>query len=119
MVARDTICQWPSRERRGDQPSGEDERDDVWRIDYLRTHIDGVATAIQRGADVQAYYAWSLLDNYEWADGYSKRFGLVFVDYNTLTRTPKRSFAWYARLIHAHATHLYRWSSRTWRRGGI
>ena len=87
-----------------DQPDGEDEHDDVWRIDYLRTHIDGVATAIQRGADVQAYYAWSLLDNYEWADGYSKRFGLVFVDYNTLTRTPKRSFAWYSRLIHAHAT---------------
>ena len=87
-----------------DQPSGEDERDDVWRIDYLRTHIDGVATAIQRGADVQAYYAWSLLDNFEWADGYSKRFGLVFVDYNTLTRTPKRSFAWYARVIAAHAS---------------
>ena len=87
-----------------DQPSGEDEHDDVWRIDYLRTHIDGVATAIQRGADVQAYYAWSLLDNFEWADGYSKRFGLVFVDYDTLTRTPKRSFAWYARLINAHAT---------------
>ena len=58
-----------------DQPSGEDERDDVWRIDYLRTHIDSVATAIQRGADVQAYYAWSLLDNYEWADGYSRGSG--------------------------------------------
>jgi len=87
-----------------DQPDGEDERDDTWRIDYLRTHIDGVATAIQRGADVQAYYAWSLLDNYEWADGYSKRFGLVFVDYATLSRTPKRSFAWYARVIAAHAS---------------
>ena len=87
-----------------DQPSGEDEHDDAWRIDYLRTHIDGVATAIQRGADVRAYYAWSLLDNYEWADGYSKRFGLVFVDYASLTRTPKRSFAWYARLINAHAS---------------
>ena len=53
---------------------------------------------------MQAYYAWSLLDNYEWADGYSKRFGLVYVDYNTLTRTPKRSFAWYARVIAAHAS---------------
>ncbi|RAY16839.1 beta-glucosidase [Actinomadura craniellae] len=76
--------------------------DDRPRIDYLDAHLRAVAAAIGRGADVRGYYCWSLLDNFEWAHGFTQRFGLVHVDYDTLVRTPKRSFDWYADLIRAH-----------------
>ncbi len=76
--------------------------DDQARIDYLRSHLEAVAEAIAQGVDVRGYYCWSLLDNFEWADGYTQRFGLVHVDFETLVRTPKRSFAWYAELIREH-----------------
>jgi beta-glucosidase len=79
--------------------------DDQRRIDYHRAHLNAVATAIQRGVDVRGYYAWSLLDNFEWAKGYTQRFGLVHVDFETQVRTPKRSFEWYAELIAAQAQH--------------
>ncbi|WP_231123445.1 GH1 family beta-glucosidase [Nocardioides sambongensis] len=77
--------------------------DDQDRIDYLDAHLTAVAEAIERGVDVRGYYTWSLMDNFEWADGYQQRFGLVHVDFDTLERTPKRSFDWYARLIAEHA----------------
>jgi beta-glucosidase len=73
--------------------------DDQARIDYLDAHLRAVATAIRAGVDVQGYYTWSLMDNFEWAEGLSQRFGLVHVDYETLVRTPKRSFEWYAETI--------------------
>ena len=75
---------------------------DTERIDYLRGYLGAVADAIADGADVRGYYAWSLLDNFEWAEGYSKRFGLVFVDYATQTRIPKASAEWYREQIAAH-----------------
>ena len=75
--------------------------DDQPRIDYLDAHLRAVATAVQRGVDVRGYYTWSLLDNFEWSEGYSQRFGLVHVDYDTQVRTPKRSFQWYADTIAA------------------
>ena len=75
--------------------------DDQRRIDYLEAHLAAVATAIKRGVDVRGYYAWSLMDNFEWAKGYTMRFGLVHVDYETQKRTPKKSFQWYADLIAA------------------
>ncbi len=84
--------------------TGPDERgvvDDQARIDYLAGHLHAVAAAIERGVDVRGYYLWSLLDNFEWEEGYRQRFGLVHVDYATQQRTPKRSFDWYAALIAA------------------
>ncbi len=75
--------------------------DDQPRIDYHEAHLNAIATAIQRGVDVRGYYAWSLIDNFEWAEGFSQRFGLVHVDYETQVRTPKRSFEWFAQMIAA------------------
>ena len=57
----------------------------------------------QEGADVRGYYVWSLLDNFEWAWGYSKRFGLVYVDYATQQRVPKASAHWFRKVIEANA----------------
>jgi len=76
--------------------------DDQPRIDYLDSHLRAVAEAIDGGADVRGYYCWSLMDNFEWAFGYTQRFGLVHIDYDTLVRTPKRSFDWYAGMIAAN-----------------
>jgi beta-glucosidase len=78
--------------------------DDQPRIDYLDAHLRAVAEAVQRGVDVRGYYTWSLLDNFEWTEGYTQRFGLVHVDFDTLVRTPKRSFQWYADMIAAQPT---------------
>ncbi|MFJ8625043.1 GH1 family beta-glucosidase [Kitasatospora sp. NPDC093550] len=75
---------------------------DAERIDYLAGHLAAVADAVAAGVDVRGYYLWSLLDNFEWARGYAQRFGLVHVDYATLTRTPKDSYHWYRGLITAH-----------------
>ncbi|WP_114390198.1 GH1 family beta-glucosidase [Notoacmeibacter marinus] len=65
---------------------------DQARIDYLDAHLDRVRQALDEGIDVRGYTVWSLLDNYEWALGYEKRFGLVHVDFDTLERTPKASY---------------------------
>ena len=68
---------------------------DPERQEYLASHIGSVAQAVAEGVSVKGYFVWSLLDNFEWAHGYSKRFGLVYVDYPTLERVPKDSFYWY------------------------
>lgn len=65
------------------------------RVDYLRTHIDAVATAMEQGVPMAGYMVWSLMDNFEWSSGYGKRFGIVHVDYQTLKRTFKDSAHWY------------------------
>jgi beta-glucosidase len=77
--------------------------DDPDRIAYLDAHLRAVAAAVEEGVDVRGYYTWSLLDNFEWAEGYTKRFGLVHVDYPTQRRTPKASYGWYRDVIAAHA----------------
>ncbi|WP_285773151.1 GH1 family beta-glucosidase [Microtetraspora sp. NBRC 13810] len=69
------------------------------RISYLDGHLRAVHAAVEGGADVRGYLAWSLLDNFEWAEGYRRRFGLVYVDYPTQTRTPKDSALWYRDVI--------------------
>ncbi|ACU35632.1 beta-glucosidase [Actinosynnema pretiosum subsp. pretiosum] len=69
--------------------------DDADRVAYLDSHIAAVAKAREGGADVRGYFAWSLMDNFEWSYGYEKRFGIVHVDYETQVRTPKASALWY------------------------
>jgi beta-glucosidase len=65
--------------------------DDDQRVRYLNSHLQAVDAAINAGVDIRGYFAWSLMDNFEWAEGYSKRFGLIYVDYQTQERTIKRS----------------------------
>nr|CAD1832199.1 unnamed protein product [Ananas comosus var. bracteatus] len=73
---------------------------DTKRVGYFKGYIAAVAQAIRDGADVRGYFAWSFLDNFEWAQGYTKRFGLVYVDYkNGLTRHPKASALWFSRFL--------------------
>ena len=73
--------------------------DDSARIDYIDGHLRALRTAIDLGADVRGYLVWSLLDNFEWAEGYHQRFGLVHVDPQTRDRVPKASFGWYSDMI--------------------
>lgn len=68
------------------------------RLSYIREHLHAVHQAISAGADVRGYFVWSLLDNFEWAFGYDRRFGIVRVDYDTLARIPKASANWYAQV---------------------
>ncbi|WUT43587.1 GH1 family beta-glucosidase [Streptomyces pseudovenezuelae] len=75
--------------------------DDQDRITYLDRHIRALHKAVEAGVDVRGYFVWSLMDNFEWAEGYARRFGLVHVDFETLARTPKASYAWYRELLRA------------------
>jgi beta-glucosidase len=75
--------------------------DDPRRIAYLTSHLEAAAQAIDAGAPLRGYFVWSLLDNFEWAFGYSKRFGLTYVDYQTQRRILKNSGRWYADLLRA------------------
>jgi beta-glucosidase len=70
--------------------------EDHGRVEYLRSHIEAARVAIDAGVPLEGFFVWSLLDNFEWAEGYSKRFGLVHVDFETQVRTPKASARWYA-----------------------
>ncbi|MDP1852166.1 MAG: GH1 family beta-glucosidase [Candidatus Planktophila sp.] len=79
----------------GDGPDSEGRIRDLRRIDYLRTHLKAVSKAIDQGAPVKGYYQWSLMDNFEWALGYEKRFGIVYVDFDTQERIIKDSGYWY------------------------
>jgi beta-glucosidase len=87
---------WP------DTVSEDGEVHDPERVSYLHGHLEAVADAIENGVDIRGYFAWSLLDNFEWAYGYEKRFGIVHVDYDTLERTVKDSGREYARIIAEH-----------------
>ena len=72
---------------------------DPLRVDYLRKHLAAVHAALAEGVDIRGYFAWSLLDNFEWSLGYSKRFGIVHVDFESQRRTPKDSAHFYASVI--------------------
>ena len=86
-----------------DPPVAEDGRlDDPLRVAYFREHLGAIAEAIRQGVDLRGYFAWSLLDNLEWSLGYSKRFGIVHVNFETQERTPKASARYYADVIARH-----------------
>jgi beta-glucosidase len=79
-----------------------DENDFVYdwaRVNFLRAHFLAAHDAIQEGVDLRGYYVWSLMDNFEWAKGYGPRFGIVRVNYETMSRTPKQSAHWYSEVI--------------------
>lgn len=71
---------------------------DTYRIDYIRQHLDAVANAIADGAQVKGYFLWSLMDVFSWSNGYDKRYGLFYVDFETQKRSPKQSAYWYRKL---------------------
>lgn len=73
--------------------------EDYGRIHYLHDHFIAAHRFIEEGGNLKGYYVWSLMDNFEWAFGYSKRFGIIYVDYETLERTPKESYKWYQNII--------------------
>lgn len=72
---------------------------DTRRVDFYRGYIDACHQAIEAGVKLKGYFAWTLMDNYEWEEGYTKRFGLNHVDFTTGKRTPKQSAIWYSTLI--------------------
>jgi beta-glucosidase len=76
---------------------------DEMRVRYLQTHLAQLAAMVRSGIDIRGYYVWSLLDNFEWAHGYTQRFGIVHVDYETQARTPKQSAHWLQALMQRHA----------------
>ncbi|RKS71435.1 beta-glucosidase [Motilibacter peucedani] len=86
-----------------DEVSADGEVHDPQRVDYLSRHLSAAHRAIADGVDLRGYFVWSLLDNFEWAYGYSKRFGIVRVDYDTQQRTPKDSFKLYQQVVAQNA----------------
>jgi beta-glucosidase len=90
----------------GDAPGPDGVVRDTRRIEFYQGYLAGVARAIEQGADVRGYHAWSLLDNFEWAAGYAQRFGLVYVDFSTCARTLKESGRWYGRVAAENALEI-------------
>ena len=80
--------------------------EDLPRVEYYQGHLRAALEAIRRGVNLRGYFAWSLLDNYEWSLGYSKRFGIVHVDFDTQRRTPKASARFYADVVRTGGTAL-------------
>jgi beta-glucosidase len=89
-----------------DPPRAERVVDDPQRVRYLANHLRAAHDAIRGGVDLRGYFVWSLLDNFEWSHGYSKRFGIVHVDYATQKRTPKTSARFYAEVIRTRGAAL-------------
>lgn len=77
--------------------------DDLQRLGYIKRHLHQVHRAIQAGVPIKGYFVWSMMDNFEWAHGYNKRFGLIYVDYETQQRIPKSSAKWYGQVIRKNA----------------
>lgn len=81
------------------EPGPDGQVNDAQRVELLHGFLRGLHGAIEDGCDVRGYYQWSLYDNFEWAFGYTKRFGMVYTDFETLKRIPKRSAGWYSEVI--------------------
>ena len=82
-----------------DGPDENKKVNDINRVEYHRSHIEQILIAVDEGIPCTAYFAWSLMDNFEWAEGYSQRFGLIWVDFDTLERIPKESYYWYQKFL--------------------
>ena len=82
-----------------DSPDENKKVNDINRVEYHRSHIEQILIAVDEGIPCTAYFAWSLMDNFEWAEGYSQRFGLIWVDFDTLERIPKESYYWYQKFL--------------------
>jgi beta-glucosidase len=89
-----------------DPPPENGALEDPQRVDYLRRHLRAARQALDQGVDLRGYFAWSLFDNFEWACGYGKRFGLVHVDFTTQRRTPKQSAHFYSEVIRTRGANL-------------
>ena len=76
---------------------------DARRVEFMRDHLAALEAAIDRGVDVRGYFTWSLMDNFEWGEGFSQRFGITHIDYATQERTPKDSARWYAEVVRRNA----------------
>jgi beta-glucosidase len=85
-----------------DAPAADGSVDDQHRLSYIRRHLEMAARAIAIGVPLHGYFVWSLFDNFEWGHGYTKRFGIVYVDYPTQRRTLKASAHWYREVIRAN-----------------
>jgi len=83
----------------GDEQLKDGGLEDNWRIDFLKKHLEACDRAIQQGVNLQRYYVWSVFDNFEWVFGYSRRFGIIYVDFKTQERTWKQSARWYQSVI--------------------
>lgn len=92
VLVTENGCAYPDAEPDDAAGPGLDDPD---RIAYLRAHVEALADAVRAGVDVRGYYVWSLMDNVEWAEGVTQRFGLAHVDFDSQRRTPRASFAWY------------------------
>ncbi|CAI5706228.1 hypothetical protein KXD40_009730 [Peronospora effusa] len=92
ILVTENGCAWPDRTK-------EEAQNDDFRVEYYKEYLTGLHNALAEGADVRGYFAWSFVDNYEWAEGYTKRFGLHWVNYETMERTPKKSALWYGDVI--------------------
>ncbi|XP_006343294.2 beta-glucosidase 46-like [Solanum tuberosum] len=88
----------------------EDALNDTQRVEYMHNYLNSLANAMREGADVRGYFAWSLLDNFEWLEGYTKRFGLHYVNFTNLQRTPKLSATRYKELIYNFQSQLARYT---------
>jgi beta-glucosidase len=84
-----------------DPPAANGRVEDPERTAYIRSHLAALREAMDEGVQVERYFVWSLLDNFEWEHGYAKRFGIVHVDFETQRRTPKESALWYRDYIDA------------------
>jgi beta-glucosidase len=86
---------------------------DPQRIDYTTRYFQGIARANREGYPITGYFHWSLMDNFEWAEGYHPRFGLIHVDYETQVRTPKDSAYWYRDVIASNGRTIFPSTTKT------
>jgi beta-glucosidase len=89
-----------------DWPASDGTVADPQRIDFLARYLSALSRAIEEGADVRGYFHWSIMDNFEWAEGYKQRFGLIHVDYETQRRTLKQSAHWYRDVIQSNGSSI-------------